>query len=301
MPLANQLHVDRLLSEISIKYQPSEYIAQSVFPELMVEKDSDRYRVYVRNFRIPETKRDDKALAREHSFDVTNNSYLVEKHALKDFVSDDQSRNYDIASLRADVTEELTNVILRSMEKKVADLFTTTNWSLNVSLAAANAFSANTTVSNPIPVVDTGASTIIQNSGFAPTFGILPRDGFVAVKNHVSVLDRTKYTSSEISKSMIQGLFDLQELLVPNASQDTSALGLAESITSIWGDNMFLGYKPSRPSPLKPSSGYIFRVNAPMVKRWREEERESEAIEVQMKYVPKIVASLSGYLIRDII
>lgn len=301
MPLANQLHVDKLLSEISIKYQPSEFIAQSVFPTLPVEKDSDLYRIFTRNFRIPETKRANRGVAREWEFEVTTSTYVVEKHALKSYVSDDDARNYDIASLKSDTVEELTNTLLRSVEKKVADLFTTTNWSLNVSLAAANAFNANTTVSNPIPVVDTGASTVIKNSGYAPTFGILPREGFVAVKNHISVLDRVKYTSSEISKNMIQGLFDLQELLVPNAAYDSSHEGLTEVIADIWGDSMFLGYKPARPSPLRPSSGYIFKVNQPMVKRWREEERESEAIEVTMKYVPKVVASLSGYLIKDIV
>ena len=301
MPFRDQIHVDELLSQISVRYMNADYIGQSVFPMLPVMKTSDLYRIYTRNFRIPETKRANRGVALEHNFNVTTSSYLLEKHSLKDYVSDDDADNYDISDLRADTTEELSDTLLRSVEKKVADLFTTTSWSLNVSIAAANAWNQNTTVSNPIPVVDTGATTIIANSGFQPNFGLMNREAFIAVKNHTSVLDRIKYTSANVSKEMIQGLFDLPELLIGLASFDSSAEGQADSISAIWGDVAFLGYKPARPSPRAPSSGYMFRKTRGMVKRWRVEERESEAIEVTMHYQPKVVASLSGYLIKDVI
>jgi len=300
MPLRSQQHVDQLLSQVSVKYSPSGLIGMQVFPEVPVKKDSDLYRIYTRNFRIPETKRANKAVAREHQFEVTTASYSLEYHALKDYVSDNDADNYDVADLRADTTEELTEKILLRLEKTVADLFTSTNWSLNVSLAAANAFSANTTVSNPIPVFDTAATTILNNGGFKPNFAVIPRDGFVAIKNHMSVLDRTKYTSSDMTPEMLKGLFDLEDILIANGSYDTAAEGVASSISQIWPDHCFVGYKPERASPLKPSSGYVFRRATPMVRRWRVEERESEAIEVQMKYQPKVVASLSGYLIKDV-
>jgi hypothetical protein len=240
-------------------------------------------------------------LANEHQFEVTTGSYYLEKHALKEYVGDDQADNYDLADLRADTVEELTDVILRRLEKSVADLFTTSNWSLNVSLAAANAWNANTTASNPIPIVDTAASTVLANSGFMPNFGILPRDGFVAVKNHVSILDRVKYVSKEMTKEMLAGLFDLPELLIGAASYDSAAEGIADNVTQLWGNSAFVGYKPARPSPKAPSSGYIFMKDSPTVRRWRVEEREAEAIEVQKKYNVKVVASLSGYLIKGIV
>lgn len=300
MPFSNQLHVDRLLSNISIKYQNAEYIAQSVFPELPVEKESDKYRIFVRNFRIPETKRANKGLAKEHQFEVTTSSYILERHALKDYVSDGDALNYDISNLRADTTEELTDKILARVEKSVAQLFTKTSWSLNVSLAAGGQWTSNTTTTNPIPTMDTAATTVIQNSGYKPNFAIMRRSSFIAAKNHVSVLDRIKYVSADVTLETMKGLFDLPEILLASAVEDTSNLGITESISEIWNDNVFVGYKPARPSPLRPSCGYMFRRNKPMVKRWRVEERESEAIEVNMEYVPKVVASLAGYLIVDV-
>lgn len=300
-PLANQIHVDTLLSNISIKYQPVDFIAMKVFPEVQVKKTSDLYRVYDRNFRVPETQRSNRAEAREHNFEVSTSSYLLQRHALKSFVSDTDAQNYDLADLRAETTEELTNVLLRRLELTVANLFTTTNWSLNVSLASTAQFDDNTTVSNPIPVFQTGSSTVIANSGFKPNFGILPRDGMVACVNHISVTDRLKYTSADIDVGKLAALFDIEELLVPASGYDNSAEGATTVVANFYGDNAFLGYKPKSPGILKPSSGYIFRNSIPMVKRWRVEEREADCIEVNMEFQPKVVASLSGYLIRDIL
>jgi hypothetical protein len=299
MPLKSQLHVDKLLSNVSVKYKNSEYIADEVFGTVNVVEDSNKYRVYARNFRIPETKRAQKAAAREHSFDVSTSSYILEDHALKDYVGDDEADNYDIADLRADTVEELTDVIMRMKEKKLSDLMTTTSWSLGVSLASGAAWTDNTTTSNPIPVMDTGTTTIINNSGFAPNLAVIPRAAYISAKNHVSVLDRIKYTSADITPVMMAGLFGLEKVLVPISSYDSAALGAADSITAIFS-HVFLGYKPASAGPMKPACGYMFEKSMPRVRRWRDEERKAEAIEVQIKFTPKVVASLTGYLIKGV-
>ncbi len=306
MPLKNQLHVSELLSNVSVKYTNAEYIAEKVFPIVPVKKDTDLYRVYTRNFRIPKTQRNHKGLAYEFDFFVSTASYLLKDHALKNYVSDDDADNYDVSSLKEDMTEQLTDALLRRRELTIAQLFTKTSWSLTVSLGAGAEFSVNTTTTNPIPFFDTAATTIIGNGGNKPNYGILPRAGFVACKNHVSVLDRTKYTSKEMTVGMLAALFDLPELLVPMSNQDTApqidlaASETTTSITTIWDDNAFVGFKPSSPGPMQPSAGYIFRKNIPAVRTWRDEERKSTAVEVQFKEDIKVVASLSGYLICNL-
>ena len=301
MPQKSQLHVNQLLSNVSVKYANSEYIWDKVFPQVPVMKDTDLYRVYDRNFRVPETKRAAKGVAREFGFDVSTSTYALEQHALKDYVGVDEEENYDQGSLKVDTTENLTDAIYRRIELSVANLFTTTSWSLNVSLAAANAWTANTTASDPVPIVDTATSTIIANSGKTSNFMILPRDGYIAAKNHVSILDRVKYTSAEISTAMLAGLFSISELHVPTAVQDTSAEGVAASISAMWGDIAFLGWKPASPGLKTPSCGYTFIRSTPRVRSWTDNERNAEAIEVEIKFQPKVVASLTGYLIKDIL
>jgi hypothetical protein len=301
MPLKNQLHVNQLLSNVSVQYRNEEYIWDKVFPQIPVKKDTDYYRVYNRMFRVPETKRAPKGVAREFNFEFSLSSYALEQHALKDYVGVDEEENNDQGSLDIDTTENLTDAIYRRIELSVASLFTTTNWSLNVSLAAGAQFSSNTITSDPVPVFDTACTTVINNSGKTINYGILPRDGFIAVKNHVSVLDRVKYTSSEVSKSMIQALIGVPELHVPVSVQDTAAEGLASTIVPFFSDFAFVGWKPNAPGLKQPSSAYMFLNSTPRTRKWFDEERNANAIEVEIKYQPKVVASLTGYMIKDTI
>lgn len=302
MDNAALVHRDVLLSGLSVQYKNDNYIAPEVFPEVSVMKDSDLYRVYERNFRLPETARANKGKARQHSFAVSTAGYVLEEHALKDYVTDRDAQNYDIADLKADTVKTLTDAIYLRREKSVADLFTSTSWSQNVSLAAAGQWSLDTVTSNPIPQMDTAGTVVMENSGFEANIGIVPHRLMIAAKNHMSIIDRIKYTSMDITPAMLAGLFDIKKLLVPKAVVDTAAEGVASTISPIWGDNAFRGYRPDRPSPLAPSCGYIFRNNSkPLVKRWRDEEREAEAIEVGLRYQAKVVASLAGYLIKDVL
>lgn len=136
-----------------------------------------------------------------------------------------------------------------------------------------------------------------------PNFGIIPRSGYIAMINHVSVLDRVKYTSADMDAGKLAALLELEKVHIPVSSYDSSNnYGMTQVVASIFNaENAFIGYRPSSPGPLKPSSGYIFRNSMPMVKRWRDEERESEVIEVNIEYAAKVIASLSGYLICNII
>lgn len=300
MPLKSQLHVNQLLSNVSVQYRNSEYIWDKVFPQIPVIKDTNLYRVYDRNFKIPETSRAPKAVAREFSFEFSLASYALEQHALKDYVGVDEEENNDQGSLEVDTTENLTDAIYRRLELNCASLFTTTNWSLNVSLSTAQQFGSNTVTSDPVQTFDTATTVVIQQSGKTPNFGILPRDGFVAVKNHVSVLDRVKYTSREVSLPIIRGLIGLGELQVPTAIQDTAAQGLVPTTVPFWSDMAFVGWKPAGGGGIKtPSCGYTFMRSTPRVRSWFDEERNATAIEVEVKAQFKVVASLTGYLIKD--
>jgi hypothetical protein len=296
MPLRNQLHVDQLLSNVSIQYKNNEFIWSKVFPIVSVKKDSDLYRVYDRaNLKSPETKRAPKAAANEGNFGFSTSSYRLEKHALVEYVGDDEAEQNDQDSLEAIATEYVTEQLEKRKELMTEALFVKANWSLNVSLASGAAFSDNTTTSNPILVFDTGAATLIANGSMAHNFGIIPHAKYLNIKNHVSVLDRVKYTSADIGEGAVASLLGIPELLVPKAVKDTAADGVAAAITPIWS-NCFIGYKAPAPSNRSVSCGYSFQKPAE-VRKFRDEKRKATAIEVEINFKPQVVASLTGYLI----
>lgn len=301
MPLKSQLHVNQLLSNVSVQYKNQSYIWDKIFPMVPVMKDTDLYRVYEQNFRVPETRRAPKAVAREMEFYVSTSSYALEQHALKEYIGVDEAENYDLGGLQVDATEYLTDAIYRRIELTVAGLFTKTSWSLNVSLSSTLTFSQNTTISDPVAVFDTAASTILANSGYTPNFAFITNDTRIAIKNHVSVLDRVKYTSSEIDVGMIGSLLGVPELLIATAIYNSGNEGdvSATSLGNFYGDGAFVGWKPSAPGLKTPSCGYTFMRSAPRVRSWFDEERNANAVEVEIKFQPKIVASLTGYFIGN--
>lgn len=301
MPFINQLHVSRPLTNVSVKYRNAELIGMEVFPVVPVVNRNDSYFIFTPDFRIPQTLRANKGLAQEHYWELSTAAYQLQIHALKEYISDEDKENYDPGGLEVDTVEELTDKILMRHELRVAQLFTTTSFSLNVSLAATGAWNSNSTVSDPVPVIATGATEIIGNSGRRPNYMILPRDGYVAFQNHTSVLDRTKYTGVGVSDAIIASLSGVEKVYQPIAQYDSSARGAASVMTSIFNNDIcFLGWKPARPAPRTPSVGYSFmRTGSQVVSRWREEERNADGIKVEMQADPRVVSSLCGFLIKD--
>ena len=121
MPPINQIHVDKVLTEISVQYKNADYIADQIFPKIQVKKLSDKYFVFERDFRLPETARAIGAAAREADFDLSTAGYVLQKHSLKDTIADDEVDNYDLATLESDTTEYLTDKIKLRKEKIAAD------------------------------------------------------------------------------------------------------------------------------------------------------------------------------------
>lgn len=302
-PLRSQLHVDQLLSNVAVKYENKRFIADQVFPMVPVKKTSDLYRTYNRNWNIPHTDRAPGGLAREHQFEVGTSSYSLERHALKVFIDDTMADNYDITSLEVDATNELVEKIMMRKEAQCAALFTTTSWSLGASLGGDDSWA--TTLGTPINLFDTGVSQVVSNAGVKPNFAIMPIDTFNAVKNHTTIVDRVKYTSRELNANIIGGLLGVSDILVPDIYYDSGIYGASAAtgaIASIWKtDFTFLGYKAPAAGMMALSAGYCFQKAKPMVRKWREEERYSTAVEVDLEFSFKVVASLCGYYINDTI
>jgi hypothetical protein len=176
------------------------------------------------------------------------------------------------------------------------------NWSQTHSLSATCLWSLNTTLSNPLIDVATATTVIAQASGKKPNVIEMNFGAFVAVKGHVSILDRTKYTSADsISEQMIARLFDLEKVLVGAAIQNESSEGMAASNAFLWTDTAFIGYIESAPGLKKVSALWTFRSaqmgNPWTVKKWREEKRAGDMIEVGTMYQHVTPASACGYVI----
>lgn len=306
MPLPSQVHQDQALENVSLAYKPGDLIAQDLCPMVPVQHESDRYYVYSRDqLSLPETARAAGAEANRASFSLSTATYNLEEHALKDFITDRARANADKAlNLEVDATEHLTNLILMRQEVELAALVSTAgNWANTTSLTSTFAWSANTTLSNPILFADSAASTVVQASGMLPNSCVINDPTYRAIKEHVSMVDRIKYTSAEsIGEELIARLFGVGKLYVGRGIRNTGGEGLADATANswIWTDCAWFGYTEKTPGLKKPSALYNFTMkqgNPVKVLRWREDNIEADAVQVSKMFQQQVPMSAAGYLI----
>ena len=156
------LSVSKALMNVSLHFKNEEFIWPKVFGEVPVKNESGHYWIYTKNFRLEDSYRADKAPAEMASWDVSTGTYYIERHGLKDSVSQRDRDNSDLpsSSLDQDTTEFLTDKLMMRMEYEGQKLlFTTTTFSSNATLTTATSFNYNTTLTGtirtaPLPLPD---------------------------------------------------------------------------------------------------------------------------------------------------
>lgn len=302
MPRPSQVHTNKALENISIAYMPQGLVAPDVSPVVPVQNESDAYYVYSKdNLRVLSTIWADGDVPNRSAWNVSTSTYNLTRHALRDLVTDRTVANADNA-IRPDVdmTEGLTGQIRLRMELDLFTLINTeANWANETSLSSTQSWSQNTTISNPITFVDSATTSIRRRSGMKANTIVLGDATFKAVKEHTSVVDRIKYTSAEsVSPALVAQLFDLEKVCVSGAVLNNETEGF-DNLTDMATDSALVCYVERNPGLRKPSAFYTFMQNGSTqpfkVRKYRDDEREGDWIEVSNFYQHKIVSSDCAY------
>lgn len=304
MPIQGPIHVDRPLTNISIAYKSEGLISDQLFSVVPVQKETDLYFVFdkANALRNPQTLRANGAEANEDYLVISTGTYRLEEHALKEIVTDRDRENADPGvSIEISTVEDLTDKILRQKERDAAVLmFTGANWTNVTSLSAAQPWSANTTATNPLLVGDSAATLVLTSSGRKANTGVLDFRTYQACKEHVSIVDRVKYTSADsVTPQLLKNLFGVDTMLIAEGAENTALEGLAATMALIWTDAAWFGYVERSPGLRKPSAAYCFKKSAGGVetKRWRDEPRSGEWFQVGHMYDQVVPSSDAGYLV----
>jgi hypothetical protein len=303
MPNGGNLHIPKVLNNYAIEYMNENYIFKN-FPKLMVNKESDLYYTFIRDFRIPETKRGNGSEANVKTWGVSTSSYNLLERALKDFVTDRDKENSDSIKLERTTVEDLTDDLMRTLEYEASRvLFTTGTWGNNATLNTASSWNYNTTTSAPIQNVLSGTTVIIRSAGTRPNNLFIGNDTFDALKENLNIHERIKYVQKSIvTEDLLASLFDVDKVTVGYSIRDTAQEGQAEDISSIWGGHALLCYLKPNPS-MKDVSAFkqIVHSKFPMkVVKWREESRSADAIQVGTMQVTKATATQSAYYFSSV-
>jgi len=303
-PTEKDVHVDSVLSGVSIRYSNDEMIADQVLPVVPVKKESDKYYIYTRNWRLPQSKRAAGAEANEVDWNVSTSTYQCEEYALKDFVADRVRDNADNPlDMDVDTTENLGELIMLGREKRVADIvFGSANYGTQTSaLSGANCWD-DYAGSDPIGDVRSAKATVHAASGKTPNVMVIGYQVFNKLLDHPDVLERIKYTQKGlVTADLLASLFEVDKILVGKALYDSSMEGASESLGYIWGKSVSLLYSQPSPGLKKISFGYQFQSRGFRTKKWREEGREGDFIETGEIRDEKVVGAACGYLYTTVI
>jgi len=203
-PTSSDVHVDAILSNISVAYIQAQaaFIANRVFPAVPVEKQSDKYFTYTKGdwFRDEAALRAPATESAGSGYNLSTATYSTNVYAFHKDV-DDQVRNNADAPINVDrdATQFVTQrMLLRQEIDWNTNYFTTGVWDTDVVGGTNFTKWSNYAGSDPIEDVEAGKATILNSTGFLPNTLVLGYDAFRQLRNHPDIVDRIKYTSSEV-------------------------------------------------------------------------------------------------------
>lgn len=306
-----QVHVDTLLTTISIGYRNPDYIADQIFPIVEVVKQSDKLTVYDQSywFRNEARVRAPGTTSVRGGYRVdTSQTYFCDRVSFGYEIADDLRDNADpVFNLELEAVEYVTDKIQLAREVAFATAFFTPGvWGVDKVGGTDFARWSDYGASDPLADLAEAQEQVEGAIGRTPTTLVLGRQVWTKLKWHPVLVDAVKYTrvGGPITEPVFRDLAEIDRVLIGKAIYTISPEGTVEAAVTyqrVWGKRALLVYVAPRPSLMTPSAGYTFVWNRvpnaiQYIRRFRDEEREVDIIEGNSYFDQKVTAPRAGLL-----
>lgn len=308
--MTNQyLGVDPMLTNVAVAYSNEQMIADKVFPELGVKKQSAKHFVYDRGrFRLTNTLRATGSPANEVTLTVTTGTtYFCEDHALKQFVADEDVDNaISPTSPFVDATENVVDMLRTDKENRLQTIVRSTAVLTNNTTLAGTDQWSDYTNSDPFDDIETGKQSIHSAIGVDPNTLILGKEVWDKLKHHPSFLERVKYSQKGvITLELLASLVGVDRVLIGGAYYVSSDEGQTETTAYLWGKDAILAFINPRTAQKMITLGLTYTWKKMQTKRLRgtdEEDRAGTYVRVgNMYYDQQLVSAGAGYLLKSVV
>lgn len=329
-PYASDLHIDRLLTNVSVAYflDPNDFIADTMFPGVPSGPRSNLYRKYSKSDwrRTDAEKRAPGTESAGISWNVNNDRYFAEVYAAHVDI-DDQTRanaSEDQWNLDSDATRLITNHLLIQKDVLWANqYFKTGVWGTEytgvASAPTAGQFLQwNQTGSDPLSNFSTWRTAFRLSTVKPVTRMLIGADVWVALENHPAILDRIKFTQrGQITTDLVASFFGVPQVKVAYSSvgagpKIADAKAQDAATTYAWTMNskaIMFGYSPDRPSQFEPAMGYTFNwkgygagnKSGLTMSQFRQQHLKSDRIEGEAAYDLKLVSADCGVFVNSVV
>jgi hypothetical protein len=298
--------VDPVLTNVSIGYQNSAYVAEQLFPTLPVSKQSGKHFIYDKGkFRVNDNLRGSGAASKEVTLNLTTGlPYFCEDHALKQFVTD-EDMDGAVAPMdpTVDATENVTEMHMVAREVELAASLTSTGvMTQNTTLSGTSQWSDYSN-SDPFTNIETAKQTIHAAIHVDPNVLVLGKQVWDKLKHHPALLERAKYSQlGTISPDLLATLFGVDRVVIAAAGKNGAVEGQADSMSYIWGKDAILAYINPRLGQKMITLGLTYQWKTRKVEKLRgtnEEDRKGTYVRVGDHYYDmNVVAAAAGYLVK---
>jgi hypothetical protein len=319
-PGQNDVHVDALLTNMSIAYKNEFYIAEEIFPVVQVLKQSDIVPKYRRSdwFRATAKILGPTEAPPLGGFKVDNtDTYYCHEYGvgykLADRVAENTDQPYD---LQRDAVEWTVDQIDLTRESNfVTNFWKTGVWGTDKVGTSDTDFTQWSTYANSTPIIDIRGfrREVRRKIARNPNRMVLGDLTWERLEDHPDMLDRIKAGSSSanpavVNLNLLAQLFELEKVLVGYAIYTDDPEGTTEAsinYSALWDDDAFIYYAPNAPSLKTPAAGYNFvwqtagRQRRFMRKRRDVLSEKAWLIEAFEFYSQKITAPDAGLFVSD--
>lgn len=312
-PTGRDIHQDIPLSTIATYYKNDEgnYIADRVLPVVPVDKQSDKYYKWTKDFTLRNKVelRTPGDTYPEMGLELSTDSYFCDIFHLAFAIPDEDRLNQDPAvQLEETGAETLADQFMLNREIKIAaDVFATGKWATDKTGGTDFTKWDDYGVSDPFKDINAGRETVEKNTGRMLNTMVISREGFHTLREHPLFVDKFKYTSAGmLSEEQVRSVLDIQNLLIGKAVRNTAAEGATFSGGYIWGKNALLLYVPPAPGIRVPAAGYTFVWNLTgngmlvSIENTREDNRDRDLLKGKHAFDHKIVSTDLGYFLSTI-
>ncbi|MBS4040406.1 MAG: hypothetical protein KGZ81_07385 [Flavobacteriales bacterium] len=287
-----------------------DFIAERVFPVVKVPKKTFKVAGYTKeSLRIPSSSvRTGEAKARRVSLGRTEDDYgPLHEHSLSDFVThDDMTMTDDPYDALGDAVENIMQKLMLIDEKDLATTLQNTSIiTNNVTLAGTDQWSDYTN-STPFEDIKTAAIAMKASTLKIPNTLITSWEAWIQMVDHPDFLDRIKWSQTGVMTEAdfikLFAPYGIKNVIIGKVSENTAVEGQTDSLSAVWGKNVWLAYITDKPGRKTINGGYKF-----VLEEGREATREAfnnprgEEVLVRDYYDYELLNADCFYLIKNVV
>ena len=317
-PTPGQVHIDRALTNMMVAYEQedSAFIAGKVFPQVNVQKQTDRYFVWDRSDMFRD-KMEPVGPGGEAPIGIkrlSTDSYRCEVYKYAELLDDQTLANADdpLDLERMTVRSIAHAGLLKKETTWVSKFLTTGVWGLDREGVASGASSDqfvqfDAASSTPIELLRKDMYDMAEENGVMPNTLVVGPHVYRILLDHAEFIARYENVAPAImNQDLIAAVLGVQRVLVPMAIQNTAVEGAAESNSFIHARSMLLCYAAPSAGIGTPSAGLTFNwtgLQAPgmQMKRIDRPLRDSVQYQGELAYDQKVVAPSLGKFYYNVV